>query len=97
MKTVDRVYFSSAGSSAGARDFVSNYESYDAYQSGLGTVILKDRGNRIRASSYSGYNGGIEIEIDTRADHRRKGLAFAAGPSYPRLLRARVVSQLGCS
>ena len=29
------------------------------------------------ASSYSVYPGGIEIEIDTRMDHRRKGLARA--------------------
>ena len=31
------------------------------------------------AGSYCVYRGGIEIEIDTRADHRRKGLAAACG------------------
>ena len=30
------------------------------------------------ASSYSGWPGGIEIEIDTREDYRRQGLAYAA-------------------
>lgn len=80
MKTVDRVLFQQCRELSWCRDFVSNYESYDAYQSrGLGTVILKDGEIVSGASSYSGYNGGIEIEIDTRADHRRKGLAFAAG------------------
>ena len=31
------------------------------------------------ASSYSGWPGGIEVEIDTRPDCRRQGLATAAG------------------
>ncbi len=31
------------------------------------------------ASSYSSYQGGIEIEIDTREDCRRKGLASVCG------------------
>ena len=29
------------------------------------------------ASSYSMYTGGIEIELDTKEEHRRKGLALA--------------------
>ena len=32
-----------------------------------------------RASSYTVYRGGIEIEIDTHPDHRRRGLARACG------------------
>lgn len=31
------------------------------------------------ASSYTVYRGGIEIEIDTRVDFRRQGLATACG------------------
>ena len=31
------------------------------------------------ASSYSRYDKGIEIEIDTQEDHRRKGLTYACG------------------
>jgi predicted GNAT family acetyltransferase len=31
------------------------------------------------ASSYSVYSGGIEIEIDTKPEYRRKGLATACG------------------
>lgn len=31
------------------------------------------------ASSYSAYRGGIEVEIDTREDFRRKGLAAVCG------------------
>lgn len=62
------------------RDWVSQYENYSMYQKyGLGAVILKDNEPVSGASSYSGYRGGIEIEIDTREDHRRKGLAFVCG------------------
>lgn len=45
----------------------------------LGAVILKDGHPVSGASSYSGYQGGIEIEIDTREDYRRKGLATVCG------------------
>jgi GNAT superfamily N-acetyltransferase len=31
------------------------------------------------ASSYTRYQDGIEIEIDTREDYRRKGLAYVCG------------------
>lgn len=30
-------------------------------------------------SSYSGYHGGIEIEIDTKEEYQRKGLAYICG------------------
>ena len=62
------------------RDLVSQYADYGMYQRyGLGVVILKDGEPVSGASSYSGYRGGIEIEIDTREDCRRKGLASICG------------------
>ncbi|GFI14854.1 hypothetical protein IMSAGC009_00006 [Lachnospiraceae bacterium] len=62
------------------RDWVSQYEDYSIYQKyGLGAVVLKDGEPVSGASSYSGYAGGIEIEIDTREDCRRKGLAYISG------------------
>lgn len=47
-------------------------------------ISKKVASSRIRlliagASSYSRYDKGIEIEIDTREDHRRKGLAYVCG------------------
>lgn len=63
-----------------ANDFVSQFKDYDTYQKlGLGVVVLKDGELVAGASSYSRYHEGIEIEIDTRIDHRRKGLAYACG------------------
>lgn len=63
-----------------ANDLVSQFGDYAAYRKlGLGVVVLKDKELVAGASSYSRYNEGIEIEIDTRIDHRRKGLAYACG------------------
>lgn len=58
------------------KDWVKQYEDYAMFQKyGLGAVILKDGEPVSGASSYSGYQGGIEVQITTREDHRRKGLA----------------------
>lgn len=62
------------------RDFVSNYESYAKYRDfGLGFVIVKDGEIVAGASSYSSYNGGIEIQIDTDTPYRRWGFATICG------------------
>lgn len=63
-----------------SRDLVSQFDSYERYrQLGLGAVILKDGEILSGASSYSRYREGIEIEIDTRPDQRRKGFACICG------------------
>lgn len=62
------------------RDWVSQYQDYAQYREhGLGAVVLKDGEPVSGASSYSCYSGGIEIEIDTRTDYRRQGLAHICG------------------
>lgn len=61
-------------------DLVSQYSDYEMYQRlGIGVAILKDGVLVAGASSYSRYREGIEIEIDTRKDFRRKGLAYVCG------------------
>ena len=63
-----------------AADLVSQYKDYSMYKKlGMGVVVLKDGELVAGASSYSTYDKGIEIEIDTREDHRRKGLAYVCG------------------
>ncbi len=62
------------------RDWTVQYEDYARYRKyGLGAVILKDGEPVSGASSYSGYRGGIEVQIDTREDYRRRGLAGICG------------------
>lgn len=61
-------------------DWVSQYEDYGEYEKkGLGVVILKDGCPVAGASSYSSYREGIEIQIDTKKEYRRRGLATVCG------------------
>ena len=60
-------------------DFVSPFGSKEKFlELGRGIVILKDGRIVSGASSYSRYREGIEIEVDTVPEERRKGLAAAA-------------------
>jgi len=61
-----------------SHDFCSQFQSAEDYAArGLGYCVL--RGNEIvcGASSYTIYDGGIEIEIGTKEAYRRQGLATA--------------------
>ena len=63
-----------------AIDLCGNYACYEDYgRGGLGFVIRKNGVIVSGASSYTFYDSGIEIEIDTREDERRKGLASICG------------------
>ena len=65
-----------------SRDLVSLYANYNIYQRlGLGVVVLKDGEPVSGASSYSRYQSGIEIQIDTKEAYRGQGLATACGAS----------------
>ena len=60
-------------------DFVSAFGSKDKYlKLGRGVVILKSGKIVSGASSYTRYREGIEIEVDTVPEERRKGLASIA-------------------
>lgn len=61
------------------RDFVSSFADKEQYlELGRGIVILKDGKIVSGASSYTRYNEGIEIEVDTAEAERRKHLATIA-------------------
>ena len=58
------------------------FDSYEMFQSlgiGIAAVDRKDGKLAAGAASYSRYEKGIEIEIDTHPDHRLKGLARCCG------------------
>lgn len=60
-------------------DFVSSFDNKEHFlKMGRGVVILKNGEIVSGASSYSRYNEGIEIEVDTVKAERRKHLALAA-------------------
>lgn len=87
MRLIDQELFEICRDTQWSKDLTANYESYSQYSAyGLGVCILKDGGVVAGISSYSGYGrrsdenlgsqGGIEIEVVTREDYRRKGLAY---------------------
>jgi len=80
LRGIDEALYDKCLENAWSRDLVSNYSSYGEYEKlGLGVVILKNGELASGASAYSRYRDGIEIEIDTREEYRRQGLAYACG------------------
>lgn len=80
MKLIDEDIYYKCREQNWCKDLVSQYEDYNSYYNyGLGVAILKDGELVSGASSYSRYEGGIEIEIDTNEKYRRKGLAYICG------------------
>lgn len=62
------------------RDLVSQYPTYESFSRlALGYVAVSEGEILSGAACYCTYSRGIEIEIDTHPDHRRKGLAYACG------------------
>ena len=79
LQMIDKALFEACLSEEWSKDFVSNYKDYAMFEAlGLGTLMVKkDTGEIVAgASSYSTYKDGIEIEIVTREDYRRQGLAY---------------------
>ena len=80
IRMIDEKLYNMCKSEEWSLALVSQFNNYDKYKKlGLGVVILENEKIVAGASSYSRYNEGIEIEIDTKEDYRRKGLAYICG------------------
>lgn len=80
LRMIDEELFQQVRSLSWAGDLCSQFQDWQDYASrGIGVVALKDGVIASGASSYTVYQGGIEIEIDTKEDERHKGLASACG------------------
>ena len=80
LKLIDEQLYRECLKEEWSRDLVSQYFDYEQYREiGLGVVALDGQKIVAGASSYSSYRGGIEVEVDTRKDYRRRGLASACG------------------
>ncbi len=78
LRRIDGALYDRCLESEWSADFVCVFGSKkDFLERGLGIVALKDGQLAAGASSYSRYREGIEIEVDTRQDQRRLGLATA--------------------
>ncbi len=80
IEVIDKPIFDNCKTENWCKDWVSQFADYSSYEKlGLGVVITKEGTPVSGASSYSVYRGGIEIEIDTKKEYRRKGLASICG------------------
>lgn len=76
IKLLDEVLFTKTKKAEWCGDWTAQYQDYESYQkNGLGVVILKEEQPVSGASSYTSYRNGIEIQVDTKEEYRRKGLA----------------------
>ncbi len=75
---IDIVLYEKAMAEEWSRDFCSQFaDGADYARRGLGVAALREEEIVAGASSYVTYDGGIEIQTDTREDMRRRGLAAA--------------------
>ncbi|WP_310602900.1 GNAT family N-acetyltransferase [Anaerosporobacter sp.] len=82
LKLIDEDIYNWCMQNNWSRDFVAQYKEYAMYQKfGLGVVAVEEKTKEpvSGASSYTSYREGIEIEIDTKEEYRRQGLAYACG------------------
>lgn len=80
LRPFDRDLYALAMSAEWSRDFCSQFRNADDFLlRGLGVAALHGDSLVGGASSYTVYGGGIEIQIQTREDHFRQGIATACG------------------
>lgn len=90
LRRIDAELYAEAKAQYWCRDFVSQYKSAEDYLSrSLGVAAIFEGKMVAGASGYTCYSGGIEIEIQTLPEHRRKGLALACASQLILDCRAR--------
>ncbi len=80
LKLFDQEIYEMAQNEAWSVDLCSQFKNYEDYHNrAIGAAILHKGKLVAGASPYAVYNGGIEIEIDTKPEYRCKGLATVCG------------------
>jgi GNAT superfamily N-acetyltransferase len=78
LKMIDETLYNQSKTEQWSWDLCSQFRSYRDYQTrGIGVMALHKNTPVSGASSYTVYDKGIEIEVDTKKEYRRKGLALA--------------------
>ncbi len=78
LRQIDTELYARALEQNFSHDLCSQFSSAEHFaQKGLGFCAMYGGDIVGGASSYTYYDGGIEIEVDTQREHRRKGLATA--------------------
>jgi len=76
IRRIDGALYEQCLSQNWSRDFVGTFASgEDFLEEAVGVVCLKEGEILAGCSAYSRYSSGIEVEVDTREDQRRRHLA----------------------
>lgn len=80
IRPIDREMYAALVAEEWSRDLCGNFaDGSDFARRGVGFAVLRESVPAAGASSYAVCDGAIEIEIDTRPELRRLGLAAACG------------------
>lgn len=78
LEQIDAKWYRKCQEQDWTKDFCSQFQGEEDFlKRGLGVLAIKDGSIVSGASSYTVYRNGIEIEVDTKKEYRRKGLATA--------------------
>lgn len=78
LSMIDETLYHKAKVEPWSRDLCSQFPTWAAFQAnGIGVLALYGGNPVSGAASYTVYDKGIEIEVDTKPEFRRKGLALA--------------------
>lgn len=82
LRLIDKELYEKCQQEEWSRDFVAQYSTWELFQElGLGVMVMKGETMVCGASSFSSFNGGIEVEIVTHEAYRHQGLATVCGAS----------------
>jgi GNAT superfamily N-acetyltransferase len=80
LQRIDATVFELTKKDEWSEDFCSNFQSVEEFEeSGIGYVMLHEGEIVAGASTYGYCKGKIEIQIETKKEFRRRGLALACG------------------
>lgn len=80
IRLFDQALFAAARAEEWSFDLCSQFrDAADYVKRALGVAVLHEGTLVAGASPYAVYDGGIEIEIDTKPEYRQKGLATVCG------------------
>jgi len=83
MKRIDDRLYQQVMKEEWSRDLCANFEDVKHFHaSGFGYVAVKGREIVAGCSAYGASEGMMEIEVDTRKDYRRQGLALACSAAF---------------
>lgn len=78
LKFFDKDIYDFSRSQKWSQDFCAQFSEYDDFSKrGIGVAVIYQGKPVSGASSYTVYNGGIEIEVDTDPTYRQRGFATA--------------------